>query len=51
MLTATFFEISADNINTMIGYGRSLIADFLPILLVLLGVGIAIKIIQAIFSR
>lgn len=50
-MLATFFSINATDTQAMIGYGASLISDFMPILIILLGVGIAILIITSIFRK
>jgi hypothetical protein len=49
MLT-TFFDISATNTSAIIGYGSDLIGNFMPILVILIGIAIAVFIIRAIFT-
>lgn len=49
MLT-TFFDINATNTAAIIGYGADLIGNFMPILVILIGIAIAVFIIHAIFS-
>jgi hypothetical protein len=49
MLT-TFFSINASDTNSIIGYGSDLIGNFMPILVVLIGIAIAVFIIRAIFT-
>lgn len=46
----TFFSITASDTSAMIGYGANLVSDFMPILVIILGVGIAIWIIRAIWK-
>ena len=43
-----FFTITTDNINTLTGYISGLVGDFMPIILVVLGVSIAMYIFNRI---
>jgi hypothetical protein len=47
---ATFFSINASDTNSIIGYASDLIGNFMPILVVLIGIAIAVFIIHAIFT-
>ncbi len=47
----TFANIQASDTASMLNYGASLISDFMPILVIMLGIGIAILIIRAVFFR
>jgi len=49
MLT-TFFEIGTSSVSAIIGYGSDLIGNFMPVLVILIGVAIAVFIIRAIFT-
>jgi len=46
----TFLNIQASDTASMVNYGASLISDFMPILVIILGIGIAIWIIKAILA-
>jgi len=46
----TFFSITASDTASMIAYGANLVSDFMPILVIILGVGIAIWIIRSIWK-
>ena len=46
----TFFEITPANITEMLTYSGSFIEDFLPFLLVILGLSIGIMILNAIIK-
>jgi uncharacterized membrane protein YgaE (UPF0421/DUF939 family) len=49
-MLGTFFTISTTDIATMIGYSGDLFADFSPILLIVVGVGVGIFVITAIIG-
>lgn len=49
-MLGTFFTISTTDIATMIGYTGDLFADFSPILLIIVSVGLGIFIITAIIG-
>jgi len=46
----TFFDIQASDTASIIGYGSDLIGNFMPVLVILIGIAIAVFIIRAIFS-
>lgn len=43
-----FVTISSENINTMIGYISGLVGDFMPLIMVVLGITIAMYIFKKI---
>jgi hypothetical protein len=45
-----FLTISGDNIDTMTGYMGGLVGDFLPVILVVLGVSLAMFIFRKIIK-
>jgi len=47
-MISTFFTISASDTSAMISYGSSLVSDFMPVLVIVIGIGIAIWIIRAV---
>jgi predicted RND superfamily exporter protein len=49
-MLSTFFSINASDTNSIIGYGSDLIGNFMPILVILIGIAIAVFIIHAIFT-
>lgn len=49
MLT-TFFDIGTSSVTAIIGYGSDLIGNFMPVLVILIGIAIAVFIIRAIFT-
>jgi len=49
MLT-TFFDISASNTASIIGYGSDLIGNFMPVLVIFIAIAIGVFIIRAIMS-
>ncbi len=50
MIFGTFFTITPEHINTMIGYISSFISDFTPILLPIIAISLGLLIIWAIFT-
>lgn len=54
MTAGTFLEISEANMTTMIGYMSSLFSDLSPLILLIVGVGVAMLVVGFIiraFSR
>jgi predicted RND superfamily exporter protein len=47
---ATFFSINASDTSAILGYGSDLVGNFMPILVILIGIAIAVFIIRAIFT-
>jgi uncharacterized protein involved in cysteine biosynthesis len=48
MLFSTFIEFGTSTIGTMIGYTTSLIGDLSPLLLLIIGVGLALIVFVAV---
>jgi hypothetical protein len=48
LFTATFFDITDANITTMIGYIKSFVADFTPLMLPILAIGLGAVILLVI---
>lgn len=46
----TFFEILPDDITAMIGFSSDLVADLMPLVVVVLGVYIGLYIVRAILN-
>lgn len=46
----TFFTIAAEDITAIVGYAGDLVADFMPLLVVFVGIAIAAYIIRLIMS-
>lgn len=46
----TFFDIGTSSVTAIIGYGSDLIGNFMPVLVILIGIAIAVFIIRAIFT-
>jgi hypothetical protein len=46
----TFFSITASDTASIVDYGSDLIGNFMPVLVILIGIAIAVFIIRAIFS-
>jgi len=44
----TFFTISAGDITSIIGYAGNLVADFMPLLVVFVGIAIGVYIIRVV---
>jgi hypothetical protein len=49
-MLVTFFDIGTSSVTAIIGYGSDLIGNFMPVLVILIGVAIAVFIIRAIFT-
>jgi len=45
-----FFTISEGNISSMIGYTQDFISNFMPLLVIILGLAVAFWIIKVIFK-
>lgn len=46
-----FFDLTQDNIDTMLGYMSGLIGDLMPLILVVLGITIALFIFRGIVKN
>lgn len=47
----TFFTISAGDITSITGYAGNLVADFMPLLVVFVGIAIGVYIVRVILHR
>jgi hypothetical protein len=45
-----FFTISAEDITAMVGYTKDFISDFMPILVIVLGLAIAFWVVKVLFK-
>jgi hypothetical protein len=50
VLLTTFFDFSADNVSSTLGYTKGLIGDFTPILIPIIAISLGIIIIWGIVS-
>ena len=50
MLT-TFFTFETEDITAMTGYASDLVGNFMPVIVVILGIGIALWIIDSIIHK
>jgi len=46
-----FFEITNDNITTLMGYISGIVGDFMPVIMVVLGITLAMFIFQKITGK
>ena len=51
MGTTTFITFTAENVNAIIGYMSSLLSNFLPLILLVIGVALAIWFLEFILKR
>jgi hypothetical protein len=45
ILYGTFFTITQDNVSTSLAYAGNLVGDFLPLLLVIVGISIGVFVV------
>jgi len=50
LLTATFFDITPENITEMLGYTKDLITDLTPIMLPIIAIGLGLIIFYAVIK-
>jgi hypothetical protein len=50
-MITTFFTFSSEDITAMTGYSADLVGNFMPVIVVILGIGIALWIIDGIIHK